>query len=82
MENIGLAIMLMVVGMATVLVILIIIIYIAKALVNFVNKYLPEDIPTLKTKTPTISSRKVAAITSAVNTITNGKGKIISIEKL
>lgn len=82
MENIGFGIMLMVVGIVTVFAILVIIIYIAKALVKFVNKYIPEDTPAPKTKTPTISTRKMAAITSAVNTITNGKGKIVTIEKL
>ena len=43
MENIETAILLMVVGMATVFVILLIVIYLGKLLITLVNKYAPED---------------------------------------
>lgn len=84
MENIGMAFMLMIVGMATVFTILLLIIYIAQQLIRFVNKYIPEEIVEKKNNTsaPALSPRKVAAITSAVNIITNGKGRIVTIEKL
>ena len=42
MENIETAILLMVVGMATVFVILLIVIYLGKLLITLVNKYAPE----------------------------------------
>ena len=43
MENIETAILLMVVGMATVFVILLIVIYLGKLLITLVNKYAPEE---------------------------------------
>ena len=68
MENIETAILLMVVGMATVFVILLIVIYLGKLLITLVNKYVPGNI--------------LAAITAAVNVVTQGKGKITKVEKL
>lgn len=85
MENIGMGFMLMIVGMTTVFAILLLIICIAQQLIRFVNKYIPEEIAENKNNTsatPTLSPRKVAAITSAVSIITNGKGRIVTIEKL
>ena len=43
MENIGVGLMLMVVGMATVFVILLIVIYLSKYLITVVNKVAPEE---------------------------------------
>ena len=65
MENIETAILLMVVGMATVFVILLIVIYLGKLLITLVNK-----------------GNILAAITAAVNVVTQGKGKITKVEKL
>ena len=45
MENIGVGLMLMVVGMATVFVILLIVIYLSKYLITVVNKVAPEESP-------------------------------------
>ena len=45
MENIGVGLMLMVVGMATVFVILLIVIYLSKYLITIVNKVAPEEAP-------------------------------------
>ena len=42
MENLETALLLMVVGMATVFVILLIVIYLGKLLISLVNKYAPE----------------------------------------
>ena len=47
MENIETAILLMVVGMATVFVILLIVIYLGKLLITLVNKYAPEEVDIL-----------------------------------
>ena len=44
MENIETAILLMVVGMATVFVILLIVIYLGKLLITLANKYAPEEV--------------------------------------
>ena len=42
MENLNIALLLMVVGMATVFAILLIVIYLGKCLIALVNKYAPE----------------------------------------
>lgn len=44
MENLNLALLLMVVGMATVFAILLIVIYLGKLLIALVNKYAPEEV--------------------------------------
>ncbi len=85
MENFGTALLLMVVGMATVIVILLLIIFIGKLLILFVNKYVPEEIITPKQQTQSpaaIPSHVLAAITSAVSVVTQGKGKITKVEKI
>ena len=43
MENLETALLLMVVGMATVFAILLIVIYLGKLLISLVNKYAPEE---------------------------------------
>ena len=68
MENIGVGLMLMVVGMATVFVILLIVIYLSKYLITIVNKVAPEE--------------AMDAIKAAVEILTAGKGQVIKIEKL
>ena len=60
MENIETAILLMVVGMATVFVILLIVIYLGKLLITLVNKYAPEEvIPAKKGLLPNRKRREV-----------------------
>lgn len=85
MENIETAILLMVVGMATVFVILLIVIYLGKLLITLVNKY-PEEVAPAKQETPRgpapIPGNILAAITAAVNVVTQGKGKVTKVEKL
>ena len=86
MENIETAILLMVVGMATVFVILLIVIYLGKLLITLVNKYAPEEVAPAKQDTPRgpapIPGNTLAAITAAVNVVTQGKGKVTKVEKL
>lgn len=86
MENIETAILLMVVGMATVFVILLIVIYLGKLLIALVNKYAPEEVAPAKQESPRgaapIAGNVLAAITAAVNVVTQGKGKITKVEKL
>ena len=71
MENLETALLLMVVGMATVFAILLLVIYLGKLLISLVNKYAPP-----------IPGNIVAAITAAVNVVTQGKGKVTKIEKI
>ena len=87
MENLGLGVLLMVVGMITVFVILWIIIGFGNLLIRLVNKYAPEEKlkvamrPAVAGAGNTISDPIVAAIVSAVSITTQGKGKVTSIKK-
>lgn len=89
MENMDTGFMLMGIGMTTVFAILLIVIYLGKGLTILINKYAPEEvtkkiIPDSASTIPTntIQGATLAAITSAVSTVTQGKGKIIKVEKL
>ena len=86
MENLETAFLLMVVGMATVFVILLIVIYLGKLLISLVNKYAPEEVVAVKqtsSQAPVpIPGNILAAITAAVNVVTQGKGKVTKVEKL
>ena len=63
MENIGVGLMLMVVGMATVFVILLIVIYLSKYLITIVNKVAPEEAPRkVPTVAPTTDAGSAAAL--------------------
>lgn len=86
MENLETALLLMVVGMSTVFVILLIVIYLGKLLIALVNKYAPEEVAPVKqgaSRGPApVSGNILAAITAAVNVVTQGKGKVTKVEKL
>lgn len=86
MENLETALLLMVVGMATVFILLLIVIYLGKLLIFLVNKYAPEEVVPVKQTFPKgpapISGNILAAITAAVNVVTQGKGKVTKVEKL
>lgn len=85
MENMGLGLTLMLIGMITVFAILLIVINLSKALINIVNKVAPEEAPKKKVETqiPTkIDSNIMAIIEAAVKELTAGKGTITSVEKL
>lgn len=75
----------MVVGMTTVFTILLIVICLGKLLIAFVNKYAPEEAASAKTReaAPTpIPANIMAAIHAAVSVVTQGKGKVTSVEKI
>ena len=88
MENFEVGILLMSVGMITVFVILLIVIYLGKGLIILVNKYAPEEV-VAKNQPPTHSSGSnqalpdatLAAIVAAVGVTTEGKGKVVKVEK-
>ena len=87
MENIGTGLMLMVVGMATVFVILLIVIWLSQFLIKVVNKNCFTRLYTTRRKKPAASGPStdagaMDAIKSAVNILTAGKGQVIKIEKL
>lgn len=85
MENLNIALLLMVVGMATVFAILLIVIYLGKGLIALVNKYAPEEAVPVKqaANTPAaIPGNIMAAINAAVTVVTQGKGKVAKVEKI
>lgn len=84
MDNIGTAVQLMIVGMATVFVILLIVINLGKLLINLVNKYAPEETakkPALQNAPATVDALTRSIIEQAVKAVTNGKGKVTEISK-
>ena len=83
MENLNTALLLMVVGMATVFAILLIVIYLG--LIALVNKYAPEEVSSAKPAASgpaAIPANVMAAISAAVTVVTQGKGKVAKVEKI
>ncbi|MGD9931939.1 MAG: OadG family protein [Mangrovibacterium sp.] len=86
MNELGIAFEMMGVGMITVFVILSLVVLLGNLIIRFVNKYIPEVV-TQKVQPATVKSgginpQKMAAIVSAVKTVTGGKGHVSKIEKL
>lgn len=84
-ENIYLALQLMVVGMATVFLILYIIIGLGKLLVNYTNANAKETPPVSKPQSaqvPEADATTQAVIQLAVKEITGGKGHVTQIKKI
>ncbi len=85
MNNLGLALELLGVGMITVFVILFLVIIIGNMIIRFVNKYFPEETKGKVSAGSTATEpdpRKVAAIVSAVKIVTKGKGRVTGVERL
>lgn len=88
MENIGIGLLLMMVGMPTVFVILLIVIYLGKGLIVLVNKYAPEEVVAKKPSravapaSSSVPTKTTAAIVAAVGAATGGQGKVAKIEKI
>ncbi|MFO7868125.1 MAG: oxaloacetate decarboxylase [Bacteroidales bacterium] len=77
------ALMLLVVGMLTVLITLIMVTIVGNAIILFVNKFMPEAAKSVVRvqSSSSIEGNKLAAIVSAVDIATKGKGKIVDIQK-
>lgn len=87
MENIGLGLQLMIVGMVTVFCILLIVINLSKWLIMAVNKWAPEENATPQPQTPkastaAVDNRTLAIIQAAVDQITGGKGSVKKVTRL
>lgn len=85
MENIELGLMLMLVGMSTVFVILLIVIWLSTLLIKVVNKVAPpEEVakPKVSTSKVPVDAGTADAIKAAVDIITAGKGRVVNIEKM
>jgi oxaloacetate decarboxylase gamma subunit len=88
MDNIGEALQLLVVGMLTVFVILLIVIFLGKGLIALVNKFAPEEqVPQKKVTamgsvvTP-VDAQTKSIIDAAVSQLTGGKGVVSKIQKI
>lgn len=88
MDIIGEALQLLVVGMLTVFVILLIVIFLGKGLIALVNKYAPEEqVPQKKVTamgsvvTP-VDAQTKSIIDAAVSQLTGGKGVVSKIQKI
>lgn len=86
MEYLGIGLQLMVVGMCTVFVILLIVIFGGKLLIGIVNKIAPEEVVAVK---KTVSSQNSAAdvatmavLQEVVKQLTGGKGHVESVKKI
>ena len=79
MENLGLGLLLTVVGMVTVFIILLIVIYGSQGLINIVNKIVPEEQAPAKAGA---DSNTKAILEAAVAQLTGGKGHITKITEI
>lgn len=83
-EGFSTAFMLLAVGMITVFTILALIVVFGNILISLVNKFFPEA-PVKKAIKKAVSGvmdpKKMAAIVSAVDVVTDGKAKVTSITK-
>lgn len=77
MENIGLGLLLMLVGVITVFVILLIVIYGSELLIRLLNRIAPADAPIKEAKEDV---RPI--LEAAVQQITGGKGRLTNYTKL
>lgn len=83
-DEFSLALQLLGIGMGTVFLILSFVVLSGNALIRIVNKYLPEQSqPKVQPQSGSaaIPADTMAAIVAAVEMVTEGKGKITSIEK-
>lgn len=83
MQPLNEALSIMIVGMITVILILLLIVFIGDLLIRLSNKYLPEEIVETKVKkTVEPSNNTFAAIAAAIDIVTKGRGKATDIKKL
>jgi len=84
------ALKLMVVGMGTVFTVLVLVVIIAKILVNVINKYFPAPVKKVVKRAQTqisavkdaIDKKKLAVISASVEILTKGKGIVTKVEKV
>jgi oxaloacetate decarboxylase gamma subunit len=85
MEHLGIGLELLAVGMSTVFIILLIVIFGGTLLIKVVNKIAPEEVlPAKKVGTTTntvIDATTMEVLNKVVCQLTNGKGKIVSAQK-
>ena len=87
MENLGLGLQLMAVGMITVFCILLVVIQLSKLLIQAVNKWAPAEVVTpqpqvKKAPAATVDNQTLSIIQAAVTQITDGKGSVKNVTRL
>lgn len=86
MENLGIGVELMVVGMLTVFCILLIVINLGKLLIQVVNKVAPEEVVAPKKSAAAapaaIDATTMAILEQTVSQITGGKGHVASAKRV
>lgn len=86
MNDMGIAFELLGVGMVTVFVILTLVVVLGDLIIRFVNHFIPvmeKDAPVKsEIAEKEINPKKMAAIVSAVSLLTDGTGRVKSIEKI
>ena len=84
MDNIGLGVQLMIVGMSTVFLILLIVIWGGKLLINVVNKVAPEEVVPAKGPKAheAVDGSTMAVLQQVVSQITGGKGHVASAKRI
>ena len=76
-EEFATAITLLAIGMITVFVVLWLVVLTGNILIRLVNRFATEQVTSLSG----LDSKKIAAITAAVDVLTEGRGKITKIDK-
>ena len=85
MNNLGVGFELMIVGMSTVFLILLIVIWGGKLLIKAVNRIAPEEVVAPKkgaTPAATVDGSTMAILQQVVSQITGGKGHISSAKRI
>lgn len=82
MENMGLGLELMGIGMVTVFVILLIVILGSRLLISIINRIAPEESKPQKAATADDSAAVKQVLDAAVAQLTGGKGHIVKITKI
>ncbi|MEQ6118525.1 hypothetical protein [Reichenbachiella sp. MALMAid0571] len=82
-DDFNMALSLLGVGMITVFLVLAFVVIVGNLLIKMVNRYVPvTGQPVLqRSNSNNISPAKIAAINSAIEEITRGKGEVLKIEK-
>lgn len=80
MENLALGFQLMGIGMVTVFIILLVVIYGSGLLIKLINRIAPEEAP--KAKKSADTAAPMAVLEAAVAQLTGGKGHIVKVTKV
>ncbi len=82
MENMGIGLELMGIGMVTVFVILLIVIFGSRLLITIINRIAPEESKTEKAAAADDTAAVKPVLDAAVAQLTGGKGHIVKITKI